>query len=148
MAEHGGEALPFAGEGVAVEPEDVVRVDGADGALDARVECGQADVLRVAGLVDRVVAGDPGIVLVAVGELLPEPDRAVLMVLVVPECCVAGRAVGVPARTLAAGDGVHVEDGVDALVGANVDHAVQVLEATFFENTGVHVVFEVAVIEW
>ena len=42
--EHVGEAFPFAGEGVAVQPEDVVRVDLADRGFDAVVEGGEADV--------------------------------------------------------------------------------------------------------
>ena len=83
VGKDGGEALPFASEGVAVEPEDVVGVDGADGGFDAGVECGETEVLWVAGLVDRIVARDPGIISVAGRELLPQPDCAVLVILVV-----------------------------------------------------------------
>jgi hypothetical protein len=107
------EALPLHGEGVAVEPEDVLGVDGADRGLDAVVEGGQAPVLRVARLVDRVVAGDPGVGLVVCSELLPEPDGAVLVVFVLPEGGVVGAAVAVPVGVLAAGEGVQVQDCVD-----------------------------------
>lgn len=59
---------------------------------------------------------------------------------------VVGR-VGVPISILAARDGVHVEDGVDALLSAEVDDAVKPLEAVWLEDAGVHVIFEVSVVE-
>jgi len=59
----------------------VVGVDFADGGLEAVVERRKADVFWIAGLVERVVAGYPGVVLVASGDLLPQPDCAVLVVL-------------------------------------------------------------------
>ena len=122
-------------------------VYSADGGFDAVVEGGEAVVFRVARLVERVIARDPGIRLVAGGELLPEPDGAVLEVPVVPEGGVAGRVVGMPVWVLAAWGGVHVEDGVDAVVGAEGDDAVEVLEAGGLEDARVHVVFEVVVVE-
>lgn len=118
IRQHGIEPAPLNREGVSIQPEDVVRVDGADGGFEAGVEGWEADVLRVAGLVDGVVAGDPGVGAVAGGELGPEPDGAVLVVAVVPEGGVVGGVVGVPVRVLAAGEGVHVEDGVDVVFGA------------------------------
>lgn len=72
-------------ERVAVEEEDVVRVDGADRLLDALVEGDEAGVLLVGGLVQGVVAGNPGVVLVVLGEGLPDLDGAVLEVLVDPD---------------------------------------------------------------
>jgi hypothetical protein len=84
----------------------VVWVDGADGGLDAGVESRQAEVLGIAGFVDGVVTGDPGVVLVAGSDVLPEPEGAVLEVLVVPEGGVVGDVVGVPVLVLAAGEGV------------------------------------------
>ncbi len=65
-------------------------------------------MLRVAGLVDRVVACDPRVGGVAGGDLRPEPEGAVLVVFVVPESGVRGGVVGVPVGVLAAGEGVHV----------------------------------------
>ena len=59
----------------------MVGVDGTDGGLEAVVEGGKADVFGVAGLVEGVVPGYPGVVLVAGGDLLPQPDCAVLVVL-------------------------------------------------------------------
>lgn len=75
-------------------------------------------MFRVAGLVDGIVACDPGVGDVAFCELGPEPDAAVLVVFVVPEGGVGGGVVGVPVGILAAGDGVHVEDCVDFVFGA------------------------------
>ena len=48
--------------------------------------------------------------------------------------------VGVPAAVLPAGRGVHVDDGVDTLCGAQVDDAVEVLEALGLKDTWVHVI--------
>lgn len=69
-------------EGVAVKEENVVGVDGADGRLNALVEGQKTSVLLVGRLVQWVVASDPGVVLVVLGELLPNLDSAVLEVLV------------------------------------------------------------------
>ena len=99
-----GEAGEVSGEGVPIEPEDVVRVDGADCGADAVVEgyeagvfCVQTRVLvgecgrgggrgtRVGRFVERVVAGDPGVPFVVFGQLLPQPDDPVLEVAVLPE---------------------------------------------------------------
>ena len=79
--------------------------------------------------------------------MLPEPNGAVLVVAVVPKGGVGGGVVGVPARGLTAGDCVHVEDGVDLVGGAEVDDAVEVFEAGLLEDAGVHVVFEMAIVE-
>ena len=40
VGQHGVEAAPLDGERVPIQPEDVVRVDGADGGFEARVEGG------------------------------------------------------------------------------------------------------------
>lgn len=64
-----------------------------------------------------------------------------------PELSNVVGGVGVPVSILAAGDGVHVEDGVDALFGAEVYDAVEPFEAGGFEDSWVHVVFEVPVVE-
>jgi len=42
---------------------------------------------------------------------------------------------------------MEVEDGVDTILGADINDAVEVLEAGLFENPWVHVVFEVVVVE-
>ena len=73
------------GEGVPVEEEHVVGVDGADGVVHGGVEGHDAGVLRVGGLVERVVPGYPFVVFVVLGELGPEPEDAVLVVFVVPD---------------------------------------------------------------
>ena len=52
-----------------------------------------------------------------------------------------GARVAVPVRVLSAGRGVEVEDGVDALLGTEVDDAVEVLEAFRLEHAWVHVIW-------
>ena len=54
-----GEAGEVRRVGVAVEEEDVVRVDGADRCVDVVVEADESAVVRVGGLVHGVVTGDP-----------------------------------------------------------------------------------------
>ena len=53
--------------------------------------------------------------------------------------------VRVPAAVLPAGRGVHIEDGVDAVLRAGGDDAVEVREALGLEHARVEVVLEVAV---
>lgn len=135
------------GKRVSVQEQDVVRVDLADGRIDLMVPGLKSLVGGVAGLVERVVSSDPRIALEVGSDLLPEPDAPVLEVLVGPELGNVMRRVRVPISVLAAGRGVHVEDGVDALVGAEIDDAVEPLEAVGLEHAWVHVVFKVAVVE-
>ena len=47
-----------------LEEEDVVRVNSSDRLLDPLVERKEAGVFDIGGLVERVVARDPGVVLV------------------------------------------------------------------------------------
>ena len=118
----------------------MVRVDRADRGVHPVVEVDQAGLVRVRGLVERVVARDPGVVPVVLRELFPEPDGAVLEVLVVPEVGNVSARVRVPVGVLAAGCGVQVEDGVDAVLCAEIDDAVEVLEALGLEHAWVHVI--------
>lgn len=59
-----------------------------------------------------------------------------------PKAGDVGASVGVPVRVLPSRCSVKVEDGVDALLSAEVDDAIEVLEALFLENPGVHVIWE------
>lgn len=56
-------------------------------------------------------------------------------------------SVRVPVDILATRSGVQVDDGVDAVLGTEVDHAVQVLQALALENTGVYVILKVTVVD-
>lgn len=69
-----------------LEEKDVVRVNGADGLLDALIERYDAHVLLVSGLVEWIVPRDPGVGLVVFGKCFPELDGAVLEVFVYPDC--------------------------------------------------------------
>jgi hypothetical protein len=96
----------------------VVGIHGPDYRLVAVVEGRETVVEGITGLVNRIIACDPGVVLVVFCNLAPEPDGAVLVVFVVPEGGVGGGVVGVPVRVLAAGDSMHIEDCVDVVFGA------------------------------
>jgi hypothetical protein len=74
-------------------------------------------------------------------ELRPQPDRTVLKVLVDPKVGDVCAGVAVPVRVLSSGCGVEVEDGVDALLGTEIDDAVEVLEALLLEYASIHVIW-------
>ena len=94
----------------------------------------------ICGFVERVVTGDPLVVLVVDGELFPQPDDSVLVVLVVPKVGDVPSVIGVPVCVLTAGSGVQVKNGVDTVFGAKVDHPIKVFEPLFLENPRVHIV--------
>lgn len=70
---------------VAVEEDGMIGVDRANGFIDTVVERYNTGVGGVGGFVQRVVAGDPFISFIVCGECLPEPNGAILEVLVVPD---------------------------------------------------------------
>lgn len=80
-------------ESVAVQEENVVRVDGSDGLFDSNVEVDQSGVLLIGGFVQGVEAGNPGVILVVSSEVLPDLDSSVLEVLVNPDCAACQRQI-------------------------------------------------------
>lgn len=151
---------------VALKPENVFGINIADSGDDAIVEGEQASPLDVGGFVEGVVSRDPRISLVSLRNNLPQVDDSILEMLVVPEGGVAGRVVGVPILVLAAGSGVEVENRVDFVLGAlqeerlvgnktprnirgtyDFNCAIKMLEAFLFDYEGVHVIFEVVIVE-
>ena len=125
---------------IPVQEQCVMSVDLPYRIVEAIVVLNQADVLWFGGFIERVVTGDPPVILVVGGKLFPQPDHSVLMVLVVPEICDVPSVVRVPVCVLAAGSSVQVENGINAVPGAKVDHPIEVLEPLFLENSGVLVV--------
>lgn len=73
-------------ESVAVQEQDVVRVDSSNSLFDPNVKVNQTSVFLVRRLVQRVVTGDPGVVLVVRGKVFPDFNGSVLEVLVYPDC--------------------------------------------------------------
>ena len=71
---------------VTIEENDVFVVNGTDSAVYPVVKCDDASVRRISGFVDRVVASNPGVGFVVIGEDFPKPDGSVLEVFVVPDC--------------------------------------------------------------
>ena len=147
VGERAGETREVHAECVSFEEENVVGIDLADGRDDSVVEGQQTSPLLICGLVHGIETSDPRITFVPPSENLPKVDHSVLKVLVVPEGRVAGRVVAMPILVLATRARMEVQNGVDAVLGANVDYAIQMLEAFFFDVERVHVVFEVAVVE-
>lgn len=120
----------------------MVLVDGSDGFVQPVVQIDQPFMfgVRIRGLIQDVVAGDPGIIFVARCELLPKPDKAVLEVLVSPEVAYVGTAVRMPSPTLTAWSCVDVDDGVNGVFGAEGDRTVEVLEAVGLKDSRVEVI--------
>ena len=81
---------------IAIKPKHMIRIHLSDRRFQPLVESRQSPVLGIARFVDGIVAGNPRISSVSSGDLLPEPDDAVLVVLVVPKGCVVGWVVGMP----------------------------------------------------
>jgi hypothetical protein len=85
--------VPFHSESITVKPKNVIRIDSPYSRLNSLVKLRQAPVLLVTGLIDRIVARYPGVVLISFSYLLPKPDCTVLMVFVIPESGVVGHVV-------------------------------------------------------
>jgi len=130
------EKLPLHGECIPVQPENMLSINFAYRLFESFVKRWQPPVLWIAGLVNRVVSRYPRIPFVAGCDLFPEPDRAVLVVLVVPKGGVVCRVVAVPVAcvdmslvldlvpvfllsrltVLTTRDCMHVDDGVDVML--------------------------------
>ena len=137
-------------KGISIQENDVVLVDGPDSLVQPVVPINQPFMFRVriCRLVQDVVAGDPGIIFVVGRELLPEPDEAVLEVLVSPEVAYVGTSVCVPSSTLTAWSCVNVDDGVDGMFGTQRDGTVEVLETVGLEDSRVKIVYRVCMRYW
>lgn len=157
------------GESVSIEEDDVIGVYGADCGVDLVVELDYAVVFGIGGFVERVVGCDPFVAFVVFGELCPEPEDAVLEVLVVPDFYLfilqtglplekggndilgvyqlkltvgnVASVIGVPVSVLATWCSVEIEDSVDTVLCTDVNDSVEVLEPGLFQNAGVHVIF-------
>lgn len=72
-------------EGVPVEEDDVVGVNGPNGWEDSVVKIDDPSLVWVSGLIECVVPSNPFVSLVVLCELLPQPNSAVLEILVIPD---------------------------------------------------------------
>lgn len=99
-------------------------------------------------LVQRIVTSYPCVVLVSRSDLLPQPYGSILMVLEIPKRGVAATRVRMPIRILSSGGGVHVQNRVDLVFRAQINNPIHVFETRLFQHSRVHVVFEMAVVEW
>jgi hypothetical protein len=79
------EVAEVGAEGVTVQEQNVIRVNGSDSLFDPNVKVEQPCVLLVRRFVQRIVTGDPGVVLVVRSEVFPDLDGSVLEVLVYPD---------------------------------------------------------------
>lgn len=78
----------------------MVRIHLPDGREGLLVPPDESRCLRVRRLVQRVVAGDPGVALESAGELTPEVDRPVLELAILPEESAVDTCIGVPVDVL------------------------------------------------
>lgn len=91
-----GEVAEVRCECIAIEVDDVFRVDGVNG-LDATiVPIQKTSVSRIGWFVKDVVSGNPGVAFVVFGEFFPEPDCPILEILVNPEGCNVRWVIRVP----------------------------------------------------
>lgn len=127
-------------ERVTIKKDDMLGVDCADCFVHALVKADEGRVRWVCGFVEGVVSRDPLVSGIVLRELGPQPDRAVLKVFVDPKVGDVSARVAVPVRVLSSGCGVEVEEGVDTLLGTEIDDPVEVFEALLLEYVGVHVI--------
>src|SRR5258706_9255063 len=86
---------------------------------------------RIGRLIKRIIASDPRVVLVTFGNNFPQPDGPILKMLVLPEKCLLRGVVGVPVLILVSSGSMQIEDGVNFVVSANLDHSIKVLQTGF-----------------
>jgi len=72
-------------KGVSVKENGMVGVDSANDVVDLVVEFDEPTVLGIGRLVEWVVASNPFVAFVVLGELRPEPEDAILEVFMVPD---------------------------------------------------------------
>ncbi len=133
------EDVEFGGVFIAIEKEKVVGIDGTDGIVEAFVKGIDHGAGGVGGFIDGVVAGDPGIVAVAGSKGFPEVNHAVLKMFVIPEEGAVRGVVGVPMLVLKTRQGMQIDDGVDVVLGAAFNCAVEDPETVLDEFEGLHV---------
>ena len=129
------------GKRISVQEEGMMRINLTDCLIDSIVEVDNTGVVRIGGLVQRVVASDPGVVLVVFGEFLPEPDDSVLVVLVNPEVGNVGSRIRVPISILASRGGVKVKNSINTVLCTEIDDPIEVLETFWFQHTRVHIIY-------
>jgi hypothetical protein len=154
--------LPEVGEvrckGIAVPEDNVLRIVLANYVVNPIIPFRQTGMLWINGLVERVVARYPRVRCIVFGEFVPEPKRTILKVLVFPEEGEVSSVIGMPAWILATRRSyrrgrlgimqikektlrtVHVENGVDPMLGTDVNHSIEVFKALWFENPRVVIV--------
>ncbi len=101
----------------------------------------------VGRLIEQVIPGHPGVAFVMICDRLPEPDGSVLKMFVLPEKRLLGGVIRMPVLILVACSGMQVQDGVNFMVGAYLDHPVELLKAGFTHDCRIHIVFKMMVIE-
>ncbi len=99
-------------EGVPLEEDDVIWVNGSDNGVDSIIKCEESSPLFVGRLIQKVVACNPSIWSISRGDVLPQVHNPVLKVLVIPKRGVASNIVRVPVLRLATWGRVKVDYGV------------------------------------
>lgn len=89
-------------EGITVKEDSMIGIDLSNSLIHTVVPLHNSAVGGVRWLIKRVVTSDPLVTLVMLGKLLPEPDHAILEVLVDPEGGDVGAVIAVPVGVLPA----------------------------------------------
>lgn len=71
----------------------MVWINLADCCMNTVVEIHESGVLWIARLIKDIIAGDPSVILVMLGQLFPKPDHSVLKVAMIPKSSIVGRIV-------------------------------------------------------
>ena len=117
------------GEAVAFDDQEVLFVYGPDRIDEAAVEGDEVCLAAGVRLVDEIVTGDGGFAGIAFGDLVPEAGGPGFVGFAFEQSGVF--RVGDEQAGLAAGAGVHIENGVDVIVFAPTDHGVEEGEVEF-----------------
>lgn len=115
IGQHLVKAFPFDSKGIAVEPQDMIRINFSYRGFDSVIKCRKSHMFRVTRFVDGIIPSYPAIAFVPCSNLLPEPYRSVLEVLMVPKCCIRRCVVRVPVAVLASWSRMEIQDRIQPI---------------------------------
>lgn len=118
IGQHLVKAFPFDSKGITVKPQNMIGINFSYCGLDSTIKCRKAHMFRIARFVDGIIPSYPAIAFVPCSNLLPEPYRSVLEVLMVPKCCIRRCVVRVPVAVLAAWSRMEIQYRIQPIFGA------------------------------
>jgi hypothetical protein len=124
---------------VPIEKDDMMRIDRPNGLVKTAIEWLNQLARGITRLIHWIVARHPGMVTIVTGKCLPEMDRPVLEMAMLPEQCLMRRIIAMPVLVLVTRQSVQIENGINPLLRTEIDYAVQMLETLFFDDKGFHI---------